>query len=140
MAVWKKELIKYLNSFVFEKLNKKKVKKLLSLNTCKYEIPEGFTFPGGKITDVILGCRLSSDDALTLVFPYASAQIHLNVIFDQDPKVMLILSYKKNVFELDEWNLFHLRYHKKGKEVFFLNFVLSLVIHLYSCISIVTIF
>jgi len=86
LAVWKKELIKYLNSFVFEKLNKKKVKKLLSLNTCKYEIPEGFTFPGGKITDVILGCRLSSDDALTLVFPYASAQIHLDVIFDQDPK------------------------------------------------------
>jgi hypothetical protein len=118
LAVWKKELIKYLNSFVFEKLNKKKVKKLLSLNTCKYEIPEGFTFPGGKITDVILGCRLSSDDALTLVFPYASAQIHLDVIFDQDPKVMLILSYKKMDLSLMNGICFIYDITKRGRRIF----------------------
>jgi len=100
---WKVELIKYLKSFKFVKLKQKQVTKLLSSNT-KYDIPEGFTFSGGAVTDVVLGCRLSADNAHTLVFPNATGQIYLDIKFEKSPKSAKDLNIYNDICLLQLFN------------------------------------
>ena len=75
----------------FEKLDNKKTKRLLSATNKSSTIPANFSFPGGKIVDCTLGCRLSGDENPNLVFPNAKATIFISFEYNQKPKVNFVI-------------------------------------------------